>query len=66
MFMSSVMLYLSHSIGQDVDNFFMGRGHHALAIDLDDAVTHSDPAPFSNAPTHKATDLLKRQINSFT
>lgn len=61
-----MMSHLSDSVGQDVDNFFMGRGHHALAVDLDNAVTHSDPASFSDAPTHKATDLMKEQINFFT
>lgn len=57
--MFSVMPHLSHSARQDVNNFFLGRGHHALAVDFNDAVTHSDPASFSNAPTHKATDLLR-------
>lgn len=61
MSMSSVASHLSHSVGQDVDNFFMGRGNHTLAVDLYDAVTHPDTAPFSNASTHKATDLLKGQ-----
>lgn len=61
----SVTSYLSHSIGQDVDNFFMWRGHHTLAVDLDDAVTHPDPTPLSDAPTHKATDLFKGHIQSF-
>lgn len=55
------MSHLSHSVGQDVDNFFMGRGHHALTVDLDNAVTHSDPAPLSDAPTHKAADLSEEQ-----
>lgn len=35
----------------------MGGGHHALAVDLDDAVTHSDPAALGDAPTHQAADL---------
>lgn len=64
MSMSRMVSHLSDSVRQDVDNFFMGRGHHALAVDLDNAVAHSDAAPFSDAPTHKATDLLKEQINS--
>lgn len=63
---SSVMSHLSHGVGQDVDNFFMGRRHHTLAINFDNAVTHSDPAPFSDAPAHQATDLLKGQIDFFT
>lgn len=63
---SSMTSHLSHGVGQDVDNFFMGRRHHTLAINFDNAVTHSDPAPFSDATTHKAADLLKRQINSCT
>ena len=50
--------HLSHSVGQDVDDLLMGRGHHALAVDLDDAVSHSDPAPLNDAPTHKAADLF--------
>lgn len=38
----------------------MGGGHHALAVDLDDAVTHSDPAALGDAPTHQAADLRGR------
>lgn len=62
----STTSHLSNSVGQNVDNFFMGRGHHALAVDLYNAVTDSDPTSFSDAPTHKAADLLKEQINTFT
>lgn len=49
--------YLPHSIGQDMDNLLVGRRHHALAVDLDDAVSHSDSAPFCDAPPHQAADL---------
>jgi len=56
--------HLSHGVGQDVDDLLVGRGHHALAVDLDDAVAHADPAPLGDAPAHKATDLLNG-IGSF-
>lgn len=62
--MSRLASHLSDGVRQDVDNFFMGRGHHTLAVDLNNAVAHSDAAPFSDAPTHKATDLLKEQTDS--
>lgn len=54
--------HLSDSVGQDVDNFFMGGGHHALAVDLDDAVAHSDPTSLGDAPTHQAADLRREDI----
>ena len=57
--MLSVIPHLAYSVGQDVDYFFMGHSHHTLAVDLNDAVTNSDPTSFSNATTHKATDLLR-------
>lgn len=62
----SATSYLPNSIGQNVDNFFMGCSHHTLAVDLYNAVTDSDPTSFSDAPTHKAADLLKEPINAFT
>lgn len=51
--------HLSHGVGQDVDDLLMWRCHHALAVDLNDVVTHPYPAPLSDAPAHKAADLWK-------
>lgn len=50
--------HLSHGVGQDVDDLLVGRGHHALPVDLDDAVAHADPATLGDAPPHQAADLL--------
>lgn len=35
----------------------MRGGHHALPVDLDDAVAYTDTAPLRDAPTHEAADL---------
>lgn len=35
----------------------MRGGHHALPIDLDDAVADAHTAPLRDAPTHEAADL---------
>lgn len=51
---------LSDGVGQNVDNLLMGRGHDALTVDLDDAVTHPDSAPFSDPATHKTANLCRR------
>ena len=37
----------------------MGGGHQALAVALDDAVTHSDTPSLGDAPTHQAADLWR-------
>lgn len=59
------MSHLSHSVGQDLDNFFMGSCHHTLIIDLNDAMAHSYASSFSNATTHKATNLMDRCSSFF-
>lgn len=51
-YVAILSIYLSHGIGQDLNNLLVRSRHDALAVDLDDAVTNSDPAPFGNAPTH--------------
>jgi hypothetical protein len=33
------------------------RGHHALPVDLDDAVSHADAPALSDAPAQEAADL---------
>lgn len=38
-------------------DLLVGRSHHALPIDLDDAVAHSDAASLCDAPSHEAADL---------
>lgn len=35
----------------------MWRGHHALPVDLDDAVPDADATPLGDAPAHEAADL---------
>lgn len=62
----SVAPHLSHGVGQDVDDLLVGCGYHTLAVDLDDAMTHSDAAALSDAPTHETADLLKGQIESLS
>lgn len=56
--------HLSDSVGQDVDDSFVGGGHHTLAVDLDDAVSHSDPPSLGDAPTHQAADLWREHSPS--
>lgn len=49
--------YLPDSIGEDVDNLLMWRGHDALAIDFNDPMSHADPSSLSYTPSHEAADL---------
>lgn len=37
----------------------MGRGHHTLPVDLDDAVADSDASSLCDAPSHEAADLSR-------
>ena len=53
----AVTSHLSHRVGQRLDDLLVGRGHHALPVDLDDAVAHADAAPLRDAPAHEAADL---------
>ena len=40
-----------------MDDLLVGRGHHALAVDLDDAVAHAHAAALRDAAAHQAADL---------
>lgn len=35
----------------------MGHGHHALPVDLDDAVSHADTPALGRTPTQQTADL---------
>lgn len=48
---------LSNRIGQGLDNLLMCRGHHALSINLNDPVTHTDATSLGNASSHQAAYL---------
>lgn len=37
----------------------MGCGHHALPVDLDDAVANADAPSLGNAPSHEAANLSR-------
>ena len=43
--------------GQKVHDPLMGHRHHTLPVDLNDPVTHPDPAPLCNAPAQQTADL---------
>lgn len=55
--LQAVTSHLSHRVGQRLNNLLVCGGHHALPIDLDDAVADADTAPLRDAPTHEAADL---------
>ena len=48
---------LSDWSGQKRDNLFMWNCHHALVVDLNDAVTHTDPSSLCNTATQQTADL---------
>jgi hypothetical protein len=51
--------HLANARGQKVDNALMGHSHHALAVDLDDAVANPHAAPFRDAaPQQRADDAV--------
>lgn len=56
--------YLSHRIGEDVDDLLVGGGHHALPVDLNDPVPHADAAALCDPPSHEAADLLGSKATS--
>lgn len=51
--------HLAHGVGQDLNDLLVRGRHHALAVDLDDAVTDSDAASLRDAASHQAADLHK-------
>lgn len=59
-----VLLYLSNCTRKNMDDLLMGRGHHTLPVNLDDAVAHSDSTPFCNTPPHQTADLPSGECNT--
>lgn len=53
--------HLSNRVGQCLDNLLVGGGHHALPVDLNDAVANSDATPLCDAPAHEAADLRRHR-----
>lgn len=44
-------------LGEQLNDARMGHGHHALPIDLDDAVSHADTPALGRTPTQQTADL---------
>lgn len=42
---------------EQLDDARMGHSHHALPVDLNDAVSNADSTTLSSAPTQQATNL---------
>lgn len=38
----------------------MSCGHHALPVDLNDAMSHADTTSLRDAPSHEAADLSRQ------
>lgn len=53
--------HLADRLCEDLDDLLVRCGHHALPVDLDDAVPHTDAALLSDAPTHQAADLGSKE-----
>lgn len=53
--------HLADCLREDLDDLLVRCGHHALPVDLDDAVPHADAALLSDAPTHQAADLGSKE-----
>jgi hypothetical protein len=49
--------HLVLSLCEQLDDARVWRGHHALPVDLDDAVSHADAPALSDAPAQEAADL---------
>lgn len=47
---------LSNCARKNMNDLLVGRGHHTLPVNLDDAVAHSDSTPFCNTPPHQTAD----------
>jgi len=48
---------LPDGCGEEIDNALVGYGHHALAVDLDDAMADAHAAPLGNTAAQQAADL---------
>lgn len=49
--------HLAVGLGEQLDDAGVWRGHHALPIDLNDAVAHTDAPALGDAAAEKAADL---------
>lgn len=58
--------HLSDRVGQSLHNLLVGCGHHALPVDLDDAVADADAPSLGNASPHEAADLSKTRASQHT
>lgn len=57
---------LSDRVGQGLDDLLMCSGHHALSVNLDDPVTHTNATSLGDASSHQAAYLrgnTNTQIN---
>lgn len=51
--------HLSDRVRQSLHDLLVRRGHHALPVDLNDAMAHADAPSLRDAPAHEAADLSK-------
>lgn len=51
--------HLSDRVRQSLHDLLVRRGHHALPVDLNDAMAHADAASLRDAPAHEAADLSR-------
>ena len=49
--------YLPNCIGEDVHDFLVWGGDHALPVDFNDAMSHADASSLRYSPSHEAADL---------
>jgi hypothetical protein len=54
-------VYLPDRGGEEVDDALVGHGHHALTVDLDDAMADAHAAPLSYTAAQQAADLDTKQ-----
>ena len=52
---------LADSRGQHVNDLLVRHGHHALALDLDDAVTDAHAAALRDAAPQQTADLQHKR-----
>ena len=52
---------LADSRGQHVNDLLVRHGHHALALDLDDAVTDAHAAALRDAAPQQTADLQQKR-----
>lgn len=57
---------LANRVWEGLDNLLVCRGHHTLPVDLDDPVTHTDPAALGNASSHQTAYLTGHARGNIT